>query len=776
MEGVFIFDESHSHMAVSGPQGEADISGFFRNESIFFSHQSYETLERSFDQIRESNFRVAFLDKVSIFNNVVVLAERWQPVEFRLPQQSLQVDISSQQFNNPQTSADLLASSGQVYVQKSQYGGGSPMLRGFGANKILLAMDDIRLNNAIYRGGNLQNVINVDPNMVELVTVHYGPGAAMFGSDALGGVVSFKIKDPVLSESKKPEVHGQVGTRLASAASERTAHAEVNIANNKIAYLGSGSFSALGDLRSGRLSSRAFYNYFRNDYYVETGTGPGFIPDTLKINGRPEVQKFSGFSLWHTIHKLRVQILPSLYVQYAFYHSTTSDIPRYDRLQLRSSQAPSTRPLVYSEWYYGPQTLTTHAFDVQWSAPAGMFDKLKLKLVRQEYSESRHVRRFQSDWKQQQQEQVDVLALKFDAEKEIGGLELLAGTDFYVNRITSKARLLEEHLSRVSHLDSRYPSFGNESRALGIFCILNQEFGLGWTLTAGVRYSVLNLKVKDDPLRSSIRDLDLSNSTVTASMGIKYGLLNNFQIGLLFSSGFRAPNLDDVGKLFELDGDDVVVPNQDLKPENVYNQEIKARYKPLPSLTLDFVLFHAWWVNPIVRDVFAFNGSPVLTVGGEEKRVLSNINSTSNTRLWGGSARVNFSLSRYLHFSSVMSANEGRELNTDEPPRHVTPVFGQTTLAYEKRRMKLSASLDYHLSRGKSRINSREIEGKPYLFTDKGSPGWITLSLRSSFRLNSDRILLFAGIENVFDAYYRTYSSGINAPGINFYTSVRYKF
>ena len=39
----------------------------------------------------------------------------------------------------------------------SQQGGISPVLRGFEANRVLLVVDGVRMNNAIYRSGHLQN-------------------------------------------------------------------------------------------------------------------------------------------------------------------------------------------------------------------------------------------------------------------------------------------------------------------------------------------------------------------------------------------------------------------------------------------------------------------------------------------------------------------------------------------------------------------------------------------------------------------------------------------
>ena len=102
----------------------------------------------------------------------------------------------------PQTSADLLEKSGEIFIQKSQLGGGSPMIRGFSANRILMTLDGIRLNKIIYCSGNIHNIIGIDRNILEGVEVLFGPASVMYGSDALGGAINFKIKEPIFNASQ----------------------------------------------------------------------------------------------------------------------------------------------------------------------------------------------------------------------------------------------------------------------------------------------------------------------------------------------------------------------------------------------------------------------------------------------------------------------------------------------------------------------------------------------------------------------------------------------
>ena len=86
---------------------------------------------------------------------------------------------------NAQNSGDLLLNTGNVFVQKSQQGGSSPVLRGFEASRVLIVVDGIRLNNAIYRSGHLQNVITVDQNMLDRVEVLFGPSSTLLAATLL---------------------------------------------------------------------------------------------------------------------------------------------------------------------------------------------------------------------------------------------------------------------------------------------------------------------------------------------------------------------------------------------------------------------------------------------------------------------------------------------------------------------------------------------------------------------------------------------------------------
>ncbi|MBP6811064.1 MAG: TonB-dependent receptor plug domain-containing protein, partial [Saprospiraceae bacterium] len=118
-------------------------------------------------------------------NEAVISVTRGSLAKSAVAQQVKTLRRTEIEFANAQSTADLLLGTGQVFVQKSQQGGGSPVLRGFEASRVLLVVDGVRMNNAIYRAGHLQNAITMDNAVLERVEVSFGPASTVYGSDAL---------------------------------------------------------------------------------------------------------------------------------------------------------------------------------------------------------------------------------------------------------------------------------------------------------------------------------------------------------------------------------------------------------------------------------------------------------------------------------------------------------------------------------------------------------------------------------------------------------------
>jgi hemoglobin/transferrin/lactoferrin receptor protein len=192
LEFVSIASPKSKLMVHTDVNGGADISLFRGQEKIEIRLFGYIPITKSYRQLESDGFQVYLGHSEISLQQAVVSATRWSQSRQEIPARITTITTEERNLLNPQTAADLLGISGEVFVQKSQQGGGSPMIRGFSTNRLLYTIDGVRMNTAIFRSGNLQNVISLDPFATESTEVFFGPGSIIYGSDAIGAVMSFQ--------------------------------------------------------------------------------------------------------------------------------------------------------------------------------------------------------------------------------------------------------------------------------------------------------------------------------------------------------------------------------------------------------------------------------------------------------------------------------------------------------------------------------------------------------------------------------------------------------
>ncbi len=200
------------------------------------------------DEIKANSGKIPMFPNQHSVDEVVVSASKFTEKRKDLAQKVQVISKQELALMNQSSTADVLANSGNVFVQKSQLGGGSPIIRGFETNKVLLVVDGVRLNNAIYRGGHLQNVITMDNGVMDRVEVVFGPGSVVYGSDAIGGVMHFTTKNPTLSTTDKTLIKASAFTRYMSAVNGYAVHADVSMGTKRL-----GSLTSFKTGESGKL-------------------------------------------------------------------------------------------------------------------------------------------------------------------------------------------------------------------------------------------------------------------------------------------------------------------------------------------------------------------------------------------------------------------------------------------------------------------------------------------------------------------------------------------
>lgn len=773
---VSIIPEGSGKILFTDENGKADLSVVSAGNFVF-RHPSYKRLILSASSLTDSNNIIRLQEKIISIDEVVISANKWEQDKSEVPNEILSISPKEIGFNNPQTAADVLQQTGQVFVQKSQLGGGSPMMRGFAANRVLIVVDGVRMNNAIFRSGNLQNLISIDPNILESAEVVFGPGSVVYGSDALGGVMDFHTVKPGFSTEDNPELSLNAFTRYSSANNEKTGHIDATVSGKKISFLSSFSYSDFDDLRSGSKRSSAYADFGKRPFYAERINGE----DALVENDNENVQRFSGYNQWSTINKLRYRVNNNLEVSYGLYLANTSDIPRYDRLIQDNGNPDSLRN---AEWYYGPQKWHMHHLTATSYRANKLFTEARITATIQKFEETRNDRRFGSESLRVQAESVDVLTLNLDFDKSLGEDNLFYGIEYTYNDVGSSAYRKDIVSNEISETTSRYPDGGSQYATVSGYASHKKKFNDKWILNTGIRFSHVRLRAETTDESAAVFGLDeiaLDNSALNGSLGLIYKPNERTKLSLLSSSGFRAPNVDDAGKVFELDDDIVLVPNSDLKPEFSYNWELGMQKKIADKLQFNVVGYYSLLSDAIVRGEFLVNGASTITIDGEEKQIRAQVNA-NEAYVYGGSATVALDITEAFSVSSSFTLTKGRDKTNDEPLRHTTPNFGRTSIVYKTDKFKGEFFIEYNGARLREDIPTSEIDDKDFLYAfhssdsnKDGSPAWHTLNLRSSYQLNQ-YLNITGALENILDTHYRPYSSGISAPGRNVVVSLKASF
>jgi hemoglobin/transferrin/lactoferrin receptor protein len=702
--------------------------------------------------------------RVNDLDEVVVSANKFEQQKRFLPYQIEQITAKQIAFRNSQTTADALMQSGHVFVQKSQGGGGSTILRGFEANRVLLVVDGVRLNNAIFRGGHLQNVLRIDQSLIERTEILLGPSSVMYGSDALGGVIHFRTRDPKLNTSIANGYY-----RYSSANNESTTHADLSVGSKKIALLLSATVSDFKDMKQGAKRSSAYPDFGKRAFYVvrENDT------DVSKTNTDPNLQIGSGYRQIDSYAKVIYQASNTTKHSLNLQYSSSSDVVRYDRLTEGTAAAPT-----FAEWYYGPEKRLLAAYKLENSTKNALQDRSQVVVSYQDIEESRHSRRFKNDARKSQIENVKIASLNFDAAKQLGINKLQYGFEVSYNDVQSTAFRTNVKTAAITTADTRYPDGGSQMSWAAVYVSNQINITDNVAATAGFRYNWVSLQskfVSKEFYNFPFDNAQQHPSAPSGNIGLVYlpGLKTKLNVGI--TTGFRAPNVDDMNKLFDSKTGSVVVPNANLKPEYALNYEIGLSQIIGQRLRLEASAYYTQLHNAIVVDAFSFNGQSQILYNNVMSKVLANQNK-AEAYIKGLSVNVFAKLSPTINASFNYNSAIGKIKNAagDTPLDHIPPSFGRGSLWYQGTRWQAEAFVNYN---GWKRLIDYKLDGEDNAIyaTADGMPAWWTANVRASFDVTKN-IVLQAACENVLDQNYRTFASGFSGAGRNFVLTLRLKY
>lgn len=770
ISSCLVYNSQKSLSSFSDINGIVDITNFSESDTLIFKHISFLTKKVLKSEIITKKLNKIWLTEISINLNDFVFISNKSQIPYNNTSHKIDIIPAAQiNFSNQSNTAELLSQTGNVFTQQSQLGGGSPVIRGMEANRVLLVVDGIRMNNAIFRAGHLQNVITIDPFFLDRVEILHGPGSVMYGSDAMGGVMHFYSKSPQLSVDDKVFTNGSLLLRYGSAANEYYQNFKINVGGKKLALLFGGSTKKVGDLRMGSVRDEKYGDWGKRLFYVERFGDK----DSAVVNSNPLIQKGSAYSQYDLLAKVFYKPSEKYNVLLNMQYSNSSNVPRYDRLTEVVKGLPR-----YAEWYYGPQERIFISLRNNINLKNILFDKANIDVAYQQFQEDRINRRFNKNSKRHQEEDVKIWSFGWDMYKNITEKnELQYGFGFDMNDVHSQAYNENIKTGEIKFdAVSRYPDNGNTMDLYYLYLTHNWVISPKIRANQGLRFNYIALKSEytDEMLAITNFPIEKSfsqkNNALNGNLGLTYTPTDTWRLALNVANGFRAPNVDDVGKINDSNSDEklLIIPNANLKPEHVVNVDMIIEKVFGQFCKVGVTGFYSKLFDAFVLQKDKLNGQDSILYNG----TMSHIESLQNAKkatIYGVETFAIVSFTNSITLKSNLTYIVGKIDEQNKPLDHIPPLYGMTSLQFSFKKVIADVYCRYN---GMKKIEDYSDSGEdnPVYATVDGMPAWYTLNARLQFFVNKN-INLNLGVENILDKHYRYFASGISAPGRNIVVS-----
>ena len=718
----------------SNKWGKANISTFNNDNIIKVSHVSYHT-----KKIKKKNIsNIIYLKQKTNILPTIIFSE-----EINVPKHEKHsiFKIKPVGINTLQSSiSGLLSSASPVVIQESQSGGGSPNYRGMEANRLLLIVDGVPLNNAIYRSGHLQNSATINPFFIKSISLLSGPASAAYGNGAMGGALVFNT----LTTSKINRFLFQ--QQFESSSNAVITGFKANYYKNNVLHVTAFSLKTAENLRMGgnRLHGYKFWGKERTS------------------NNR---QLYTNYAKIDFIHKTSCQINSHNRIQINTQYSTSSNIARFDKMNDMINEIPK-----YKNWYYGPQVRVFQSVEYNAKYRSLAFDNVIARVAFQNLKESRHTIPTSDTLLNNRIEDVKIYDYTTNFSKKIHNISFNYGIGLRNQKIKSLANLSGIN-GETFYNTTRYPNEGSNVQDIFAHTQINIPVKKNTDLYIGSRWNYRQLEANFNSPNFNFDNIQNNNTSFVNSILISFRPINKIMINTSYYSGFRNPNIDDVGKIFSKDDVNVVVPNSKLEPEYANNFEFSLNFL-LEKWTIKTQLFNTQISNAIKREYGSLNGADSMLYDGQMMRVQMNKNIESAT-INGASFSASFKASENFLVRSRLNYLIGKT-NDNRPLAHIPPFNCKIAFNYKFKKQTFDFYTYYSGWKLAKDYDDAGVDNLEEATID-GNPSWYTINLVYSKKLGTNLSFSIA-IKNILDAHYKTFGSGISASGRNFVLSLRSSF
>ena len=643
---------------------------------------------------------------------VQVTATRRAESTFDVPVATDVIDRDEIRAAAPQTVMDALRGQAGAYVQQTTPGQGVVILRGLKGSEVLHVVDGFRLNNAIFRNAPNQYVALVDSQSLARIEAVRGPMSALYGSDAMGGVLQMLTWEPRF-DGGEWQTRGLLRSMYGSADDSTLSRVEGVLGRERLVMSGGATYQDVNERR---------------------------------VGGGEELP-YTQFTARAADAKVRALVTAGNELTLSLQYSEQPRTPRYDELTPGYGQAQASSAL----YWFEPQRRDFAQLRWRGSNATVAWDSAEAQVGQQTIEDGRRNRDSGSNYEDRESNVDTSRGLAFQASKAIGASHHLTyGMDHYEDEVESSRTRTDVETGATGVRAPRFPDGSTMSQA-GAFVADDWSVGERLDVLGGVRWNMSRTRL---PASGGFAATTVEDDGFTGNLGVACALTESVRFIANLGQGFRAPNVFDLGTYGDRPGNRFNVPNPDLEPEQVTTLDAgwKVRNDRLEGELIGFYSRYRDKITSVLTGEATDSGRLVVQSQNAARLVL-----------YGAEFSLRHRLSDSVESRTQLTWTRGVETLAGDsyPADRIPPLNGSAGITWRPAtRWTLDGWLNF--ADQQDRYSPRD-EVDPRIRPDS-TPGWATFNVRAAWEA-SEHVYTSLQYGNIGDHRYREFGSGLDAAG-----------
>jgi len=643
---------------------------------------------------------------------VQVTATRRAESTFDVPVATDVIDRDEIRAAAPQTVMDALRGQAGAYVQQTTPGQGVVILRGLKGSEVLHVVDGFRLNDAIFRNAPNQYVALVDSQSLARIEAVRGPMSALYGSDAMGGVLQMLTWEPRF-EGGEWQTRGLLRSMYGSADDSTLSRVEGALGRERLVVSGGATYQDVNERR---------------------------------VGGGEELP-YTQFTARAADAKVRAMVTAGNELTLSLQYAEQPRTPRYDELTPGYGQAQPNSAV----YWFEPQRRDFAQLRWRASNPTSAWDSAEAQVGQQVLEDGRRNRDFGSNNEDRESNVDTSRGLAFQASKAAGASHHLTyGFDHYEDDVESSRIRTDIVTGATSVRAPRFPD-GSTMSQTGAFAADDWSVGERLDVLGGVRWSRSRTRL---PASGEFAATTVEDDGFTGNLGVACALTGTVRLVANLGQGFRAPNVFDLGTYGDRPGNRFNVPNPNLEPEQVTT--LDAGWKVLDDrLEGELIGYYSRY-----RDKITSVLTGEVTDSG---RLVVQSRNAARLVLYGAEFSLRHRLSDAVEWRTQLTWTHGEETLAGDsyPADRIPPLNGSAGITWRPAtRWTLDGWLNF--ADQQDRYSPRD-EVDPRI-RPGSTPGWATLNVRAAWEAR-EHVYTALQYGNIGDHRYREFGSGLDAAG-----------